>query len=87
MELFPAGERTFEQLRPIQSGQGHIGGAYRQFGSDAHLTTDGRAADAARPEPEQEKQDNRRWRNWKENTQLDVPTEPIGRRTSFAHFG
>lgn len=41
VEFLSAGERTPEQLRSVSGSPGHIGGAHRQFGPDAHPATDG----------------------------------------------
>lgn len=85
LEFFPAGERTPEQLWSFPGRPRHIGGAHRQFGSDAHPAVDGRAEHAPRPEPEPEVQSGRRDRQ--ENSQSHIPAQPVGRRTGVAHIG
>lgn len=85
LEFFPAGKRTSEQLWSFPGRPRHIGGAHRQFGSDAYLAIDGRAEHASRPEPEPEVQGD--WRDRQENSQSHVPAQPVSRRTGVAHIG
>lgn len=41
LEFLPPGKRAPEQLRSVSSRSRHIGGAHRQFGSDAHSAVNG----------------------------------------------
>lgn len=55
VELLSSGERASEQLREIQGGAGHIGGAFGHVGSDADRQDDGR--EGWRDEQEEEEED------------------------------